>query len=260
MTSHRQPRTVFGEVADAYDAVRPGYPLEVWDRIASYLGHAPARIVESGAGTGKGSVLLRRWGVPLTCIEPDPAMAALLARRFTGDALVSVEVCRFEDWTPPPGGVQLLASAQAWHWVDHQRRTRLAYDALAPGGVVAIFGHHYGFADPEMSDALTRVYDRIAPAISETSHQHRHPNNAFHPDELRCSPLFTDADVQEVVSVVPFETERYLELLSTFSPHRMLSDEVQARLHEGLAAVVDARGGVLHQRLATGIWMARRAH
>jgi len=258
MTSIRQQRQVFGEVADAYDDVRPGYPVEVADRIVGYLGRRPAWIVESGAGTGKGSVVLRTIGVPLICIEPDPAMAALLARRFTGDELVSVEVSRFEDWTPPDGGVDLLAAAQSWHWVDPQRRTRLAHDALAPGGVLAVFGHYYGFADQALGDALTEVYDRIAPEISESSAAHRHPATAFHPDELRSSELFTGFEEQIVVSVVPFPTRRYLTLLSTFSGHRMLDQPIRDRLHAALAEVIDDRGGVVEQKLSTGIWMARR--
>ncbi len=258
MTSAREQRQVFGEVADSYDEVRPGYPVEVADRIVAFAGGPPASIVESGAGTGKGSVLLRAIGVPLTCIEPDPAMAALLSRRFAGDELVSVVVSRFEDWPPPDGGVPLLAAAQSWHWVDKQRRTGLAYRALAPGGVLAVFGHHYGFADASLGDALARVYDRIAPQISESSPQQRRPAVAFDPDELRGSGLFTGVEEHVVATVVPFDTARYLALLSTFSPHRMLPGQVREELLAALGEVVEAHGGIVEQKLTTGIWMARR--
>jgi SAM-dependent methyltransferase len=258
MTSSRVRRQVFGEVADAYDEVRPGYPVELADRIVAYAGRQPAQIVEPGAGTGKGSVVLRAIGVPLVCVEPDPAMAALLARRFDGDDLVSVEVCRFEDWDPPAGGVDVLASAQAWHWVDPDRRTELAHRALAPGGVLAVFWHQYGFADPALGDALTEVYDRLTPAISENAAEHRNPSYGFQPDELHGSDLFTDVQAGDAVSVVPFDTARYLALLSTFSPHRMLSDDARAHLHAELAAVIDARGGVVDQKLTTALWLARR--
>lgn len=260
MTS--QPRIqgrVFGEVAEAYDEMRPGYPSEVVERIVRYAGGIPERVVESGAGTGKGTALLRELGVPLTCVEPDPSMAALLSRRFDGDELVSVEVCRFEDWVPPAGGVPLLASAQAWHWVDPERRNQLAYDALAPGGVLALFGHHYGFADDEMSEALNAVYLRIAPEIAEQPDRHLDRAIAFHLEELRESPLFTDVEEAQVVTVVPYPTPRYLALLTTFSSHRLLPEAQRAELHEGLAEVIDALGGVVEKRLTTGIWMARRA-
>jgi SAM-dependent methyltransferase len=260
MTTSREQRRVFGEVAEAYDDVRAGYPTGILDLITGYAGRTPGSVVESGAGTGKGTALLRGLGVPLTCVEPDPAMAALLARRFDGDDLVSIVVSRFEDWTPPSGGVELLASAQAWHWVDHTRRTRLAADVLAPGGVLALFGHDYGFADQELYAEMNAVYLAHAPEIADQPDRPvntRHPGG-FHPDELRDSSWFADVEEHEVVTVLPYDTARYLTLLSTFSPHRMLPEEQRVRLHRALGDLVDARGGVVEQKLTTGLCLARR--
>ncbi len=252
---------MFGEVAEDYDDVRPGYPAEILDRIVGYAGRAPRAVIESGAGTGKGTALLRTLDAPLTCVEPDPAMAAVLSRRFAGDALVSVVVGRFEDWTPPAGGVDLLASAQAWHWVDHTRRTRLAADALAPGGVLAVFGHDFGFADEDLRAAMDAVYQEHTPEIADQPGRPvntRHPG-AFHAEELRGSPWFTDVELQQVVTVVPYATSRYLTLLTTFSPHRMLPEPKRLRLHAALADLIVAHGGVVEQKLTTDLWLARRA-
>lgn len=254
MTSAREQARVFGEVAQEYDDVRLGYPAEITEWITAYAGRIPASVVESGAGTGKGTLALRALGVPMMCVEPDPAMAAVLARRFAGDELVSVTVSRFEDWTPPEGGVELLASAQAWHWVDPSRRTELAARALAPGGVLAVFWHEYGFADEETAEAINAVYLRIAPEISHGGEPHP---GVFHSDELLRSPLFTDAREEQTVGIVPFLTERYLALLSTFSNHRMLPQAQRAELHAALARFIGERGGVLEQQVTTRMWLAR---
>ncbi len=254
MTSTREQGRVFGDIAETYDDVRLGYPAEIAEWITAYAGTTPSSVVESGAGTGKGTLALRALGVPITCVEPDPAMAAILARRFADDELVSVTVSRFEDWTPPEGGVELVASAQAWHWVDPRRRTELAARALAPGGVLALFGHEHGF-DDETAEAINAVYLRITPEIAHAGVRH---NAVFHPDELRTSPLFTDVREEQTEFVVPFTTERYLALLSTFSNHRMLPDAQRAELHAALAQFIDDRGGVLEQRVTTGMVLARR--
>ena len=148
--------------------------------------------------------------------------------------------------------------ATAWHWVDRERRTRLAHDALAPGGVIAIFAHQHGFASDEVAEALNAVYLLHAPEIAERPGSHVHPPDAFHPDELRGSPLFGEVEQELLVNVVPFPTARYLALLSTFSPHRLLPVEQRATLHAALAAVIDERGGVLEQRVTTELWLARR--
>jgi len=254
----RKQRQVFGEVADAYDEVRPGYPAEIAGRIGAYLGHPPARIVESGAGTGKGTAVLRTFAAPLTCVEPDPAMAAVLRRRFAGDALVEVFLGSFEDWTPPPDGVDLLASAQAWHWVDPARRNQLAYDALAPGGALAIFGNHYGFAEGLFLDEMDAIYDEIAPEIADPPDKRVDRSRAFHHNEIAESGLFADVETQYLETVVHFDTQRYLTLLSTFSPHRMLPEEKRAPLHAALADLIDRHGGVLEQQITTGLWLARK--
>jgi hypothetical protein len=59
-------------------------------------------------------------------------------------------------------------------------------------------------------------------------------------------------------AVLRYPTARYLRLLSTFSPHRMLPASRRAALRGALAAVVDAHGGVVATRLSTTLAMGRR--
>jgi hypothetical protein len=60
-------------------------------------------------------------------------------------------------------------------------------------------------------------------------------------------------------ATVDYPTDRYRQLLGTFSDHRMVADGRRQRLHDALAAVIDRRGGVLAVRLATQLTMGRRA-
>lgn len=142
---------LFGTVADLYGTARPGYPPEIADSIVSYHGRTPASVVEIGSGTGKGTTVLARIGAPLTCVEPDTRMAAVLDARFPDAAICNGT---FEQWSPPPGGCDVLARAMAWHWLDPGSRNARAHQALAPGGTLAVFGHRYDYADPAQATAI----------------------------------------------------------------------------------------------------------
>jgi SAM-dependent methyltransferase len=248
----REQRLVFGEVADEYDDVRIGYPDALVDAVLDYCGAVPDTMVEIGAGTGKATRAFASRVPSVTCIEPDPSMATVLRRRL--GSTVHVVLSGFEDWQPPSGGVPLLACAQAWHWVDPARRLSLAHRALAPNGALALFGHSYGFADPELAAEVDAVYRRLAPELADPPALHE-----TSVPEAHASPLFTDPRSGTFTVTVPYPTARYLTLLRTFSNHRMLPASRREALHAGLAATIEARGGVLEVLATTELILARRA-
>jgi SAM-dependent methyltransferase len=253
----REQRLVFGEVARSYDDVRAGYPAAIGERIFAYTG-GPVPVVEVGAGTGKATAMLIAAGATVTCVEPDPAMAEVLRARFDG----RIEVCLsgFEEWSPPAGGVPLICSAQAFHWVDEATRWRRAHDALAPGGTLALFGHGYGFADDALEDKINIVYDQVAPELrDDPTRRVLVPEDEWYHVDMAGSGLFEEVTSTWVESVVPYPTSRYLALLATFSNHRMLPTERRERLHDGIGTVVDRAGGVVDIHLKTLLTMGRRA-
>jgi SAM-dependent methyltransferase len=236
--------TVFGEAAEAYDDVRPGYSPDLGAAIVDY--HGPVRsVVEIGAGTGKGTEVLVGLGAPVLCVEPDPRMAAVLRSRFPG---VTVHIGTFEEWVPPAGGVPLVACALAWHWLDERSRNERVHTALVPGGTLAVFGHFYGCADPEQEAALDAAYatlDAVGP---------RRPDGWFHGD-IADSGLFTDVEVRTFRREVELTRQRYLELVQTFSP--FLRKPPQRRAYE-LAVLGAAIGDTMVLDLRTTLVLARR--
>jgi SAM-dependent methyltransferase len=249
----REQRLVFGEVAE----VRADYPADLVDFVIRYAGARPKHMVEAGAGTGLATKVFATLDAPITCIEPDPEMAAILAQKFAGNEMIDVVVGGFEDWTPPADGVDLLYCAQAWHWIDPLVRIRLAAEAVRPGGILALFGHDYNFAD-DMQSALDAVYAAVAPSLLDTAGV---PARATAPriyPEITGSPDWQDAETVRFARVIPYPTGDYLRLLTTFSPHRMLPHDRLAALLSGVAGTIDARGGVIRQRVDTTLFVARR--
>src|SRR5215470_16044453 len=87
----------FGVAAAAYDKYRPRYPDRLIDDVVAML--PGRRVVEIGAGTGIATAAFAARGVAMTCVEPDPAMAAVLSAKLAGSADLHVDVATFEDWS-----------------------------------------------------------------------------------------------------------------------------------------------------------------
>ncbi|WP_164842209.1 methyltransferase domain-containing protein [Actinoplanes solisilvae] len=238
---------VFGEVAALYDDVRPGYPDQVRQAILDY-GGPPASIVELGAGTGKGTELLTAFDCPITALEPDPRMADVLRAKFPRVEVLEVA---YEEWRPPAKGPDLIACAMAWHWMDAATRNRRAVDALAPGGVLAVFQHKYAYADPSQAEAISDVLNRIDPSVVER------PDHWVR-DDVRDAGVWADVRERRVDTYPVFSKRRYLELMQTFSPFRRRSPEDQQRVLDGLGALLDDFGGAVTLELRTTSVLARK--
>ncbi|MEV0811033.1 class I SAM-dependent methyltransferase [Micromonospora sp. NPDC050200] len=241
--------TVFGEVAGSYDEARPGYPPAVAEAILAYHREVPRRLVEVGAGTGLATALLAGLGAPVTCVEPDPRMAAVLAARHPE---VEVVVAPFEEWTPPPGGVPALACAMAWHWLDPATRCRRAHDALAPGGTLAVLAHRYDYVDPAQGAALRAAFESVDPD------RRTDPREGWFGEEIAASGLFVDVRTESLRRPVPLTTAAYQRLVSTFSPQLRRPPELRERVLAAVGAAVDGFGGTVTLDLRTTLVLARR--
>ncbi|MEU1757237.1 pentapeptide repeat-containing protein [Micromonospora matsumotoense] len=185
----------------------------------------------------------------VTCVEPDARMAAVLAARFPD---VEVVVARFAQWSPPPGGVPLLACALAWHWLDPATRNRQAHDALTPGGTLAVFAHRYDYVDPAHAAAIRAAFESVDPVP-----HHDQPEDWFHAD-ITASGLFTDVRSVALRRPVPLTTAGYQRLVDTFSPQLRRPLELRDRVRAAIGVAVDGFGGTVTLDLRTTLVLARR--
>jgi SAM-dependent methyltransferase len=249
----RPQRLVFGEDAELYDRARPGYPAELFDELTDLAG-GPGRAVDAGCGTGKAALPLARRGWAGTGVEPDPAMAAVASRQLADHPNWTIEVVEWERWRGGP--VDLVVSAQAWHWFDPALRSERARAALVPGGLLALWWNRDGDPD-EANLALDRdidaVYDAVVPGfpVRRPGGKVAVPGSAelagFELVIERSYPWRRRQTGREVV-----------ETLHTQSDHRLLVAEVFARLASGIEAAVADHGGVDERAYRTDLWVARR--
>jgi SAM-dependent methyltransferase len=166
----RQFGQVFDGVAEAYDAVRPGYPGELVDLALARRGlGAGARVLEVGCGTGKLTELLAARGLVVDAVDPGSNMIGAAQRRVGEHACVTFHVGRFED-VELAADFAALFSATAFHWVDPAVGWPKSASHLEPGGVLALLAHCgvHDASNDELHDEFLALLRKHAPDVAET--------------------------------------------------------------------------------------------
>jgi SAM-dependent methyltransferase len=263
---------VFGTTAEQYDAARPGYSDLLVDTVLDYLAHTGEerpRALEIGAGTGKATVAFAGRGLPVLAVEPDPRMAEVLRRNITALPHVEVEVGLFEQWQPGERRFDLVYAAQSWHWLDpHSRRDRL-FDALAPGGAVALIWNFAPMVDPVLHRDFTAIDEefgtelgRLTGLVTEfTDEIEATEENGWPSLDFAGDQRFTD---QRSVRVRNGRTrhsaDAWLSRVATQSGVQILEPERRTALLAALRGVLDAHGDGLDTEWITDVFLARRGH
>jgi SAM-dependent methyltransferase len=109
----------FGDRVEHYHRFRPSYPGEILSLLEKEIGFSPAKTVaDIGAGTGISAELFVRYGNPVYAVEPNAQMrmkaeATLGMRRNFRSIEGRAEQTHLDDRS-----VDLIVSAQAFHWFD----------------------------------------------------------------------------------------------------------------------------------------------
>ena len=141
----RGPYTAFAEVAGAYERGRPGYPE---DAVRWMVGDEPVDVVDLGAGTGKLTRALVALGHRVVAVEPLDEMRAELEAAIPGAHAVEG---RAEAMPLPDGAADVVASAQAFHWFDHDDALPEIARVLRSEGRLALVWNSRDDRDPWMS-------------------------------------------------------------------------------------------------------------
>jgi SAM-dependent methyltransferase len=246
----------FGAEAERYERTRPGYPVAlVADLLAALPPPGRPRVLDVGCGTGKLGRLFAARGCAVLGVEIDPRMAAVAARGG-----LAVEVGRFEDWDPAGRRFDLVVSGQAWHWIDPERGTARAAEALAPGGALAVVWNVQRH-EPGVLAVLEAVYRRHAPALADTSAALGHvPRDAAggHVEALGRHPALSAPAARSYPFDLRYSRDEWLDLIQTHSDHAALAPAARTELLAGLADAIDRLGGSLTLRCQTVAFVSAR--
>jgi SAM-dependent methyltransferase len=252
-----EQRFTFDQVADVYQASRPGYPDALIDDVIAYAAlQSDDRILEIGCGTGQATASFARKGYPILATDPGADMLRGARDHLCGFDNVDYLQTTFEALPETVMGFRLIVAAQCWHWVAPDVRFVKAARVLSPGGTLAVFGHVPVELPERLRDAVQRIYlhhvGRWLP-----------PPEAWYLPAGPFKGWFSESGLFQPVEHSCYEwvwrhtSASYVDFLRTRSDHRMLADEQRERLLADLAQAIDADGGRLDIGYQTHLYMAR---
>lgn len=248
---------VFGPVAELYDRVRTAYPEQL---VADVLGmaslHGDGEILEIGCGTGKATRLFAAHGHRMTCVDASKRMLDVARRTCAHFPRVRFVEAKFEDWSPGGKKFELAFAAQAWHWIEPSVGYNRVADVLTPGGLfVIVWNSRSEGALPALRDALDAIYERYADLQnpgpgSKTSSEF--------PTLVAASGRFGKPRISRYTWESQFDTETWVQFLTTTSDHRSMAPERAKALLDGVRDAIDRHGGIYRFKTETTVIAARR--
>lgn len=240
----------FTDKAYAYVQARPGYPNAALEFISSSLtDKQAAAVIDLGAGTGIGSILLAQNFTPVVAMEPNIEML-----RAGGAAEGVLPLCgRAEQLPFKSGSASLLTVFNAFHWFQPDLFFTEAHRVLKTQGRLALIWN-----DWDLNDAFTREFVKIMRSAAGS-----------HPDEDReaeVAPLYRTKLFRNVCRG-SFENLHMLDLERLLLRMKSVSyipkegkpwEELEARLTTLYQKSKNAEGLVAH-RYHTSVFLAERS-
>lgn len=261
-----QRRQLFGSVAAAYDAVRPGYPQPVLDAMVRFAGAPPcARVLELGAGTGQATRQLAAAGMRILAVEPDTRMSELLVRGL-GDAVaegrVEVAISDAESLEIPSGAFDIVLSATAWHWLSERRRWEIAIGALAPAGTLVAIWNVPLWRSMELWDTFADVYRASGAELSELGFMtdaEPSPDALLREWLLDVPAGWRPSELRAAVYrwCARYDAAGYTALINTYADHIALPSQLRERLRQAFSAIIARAGGTVEFPYGTYLLMAK---
>jgi len=145
----------FSEASDKYGRYRPNYPARLFSWLASI---APHRSLAWDCATGNGQAAI------LLSEHFDRIVATDASRSQIGNATtrenISYRIALAENSGLAPDSVDLIAVAQAFHWLDREAFSREVDGVLKENGVLAIWTYNLLSVSPDVDSIIQHLYSR----------------------------------------------------------------------------------------------------
>ncbi len=258
MPEDHTAESVFGEVADLYDEVRPEYPFQLVHDVLEWSNlPTNARLLEIGCGTGKATRLFAPFGHYILGVDPSHGVLEVAKRTCTEYPNVEFVEAEFEKLDSPERPFDLVYSAQAFHWVEPVAGLAQVARALKPEGVFSLFWHRQRHPNQELRKALDAAYEDFAQDLASPAKGEK--NTSSWPDVVNSSGHFTTVETDQYEWRTEYDSETWVKLLQTHSDHRVMAPDRLDQLLTAIGDAIEAHGGVLPVEVTTHLLLTRKA-
>lgn len=163
----------FSDRDENYVRYRPGYPRGLLDVLREHAGlRTGLWVADIGSGTGIASRLLLDAGCEVFAVEPNAAMRDAAENQLGGNPLFHSVAAPAETTTLPEQSVDMILSAQAFHWFDRERARAEFTRILKPSGSIALVWN----VRQTDSAPFLRDYEALLKTFATDYAQVRHEN------------------------------------------------------------------------------------
>ena len=155
-----------------YVRYRPDYPREILDVLRKHAGlRTGIRVADIGSGTGIASRLLLDAECEVFAVEPNAAMREAAESQLGGNPLFHSVAAPAEATTLPDRSVEMILSAQAFHWFDRERaRAEFSRILKSSGSIALVWNVRQTDATPFLRDCET-LLQKFATDYMQVRHE-----------------------------------------------------------------------------------------
>ncbi len=246
-------RLTFNMDAPTYDRFRPTYTNELFDDVIRFSSlDRNKRALEIGIGTGQATLPFLRTGCKVTAIEIGDKLAQFSREKFAEFKSFEVINQDFESVPLNKDAYDLIYSASAFHWIPQETGLPKVYGLLKSGGVFSWFSNQ-----PAPAEEHTHIHEEFQKVYRKHSQFFREnkplPSLQLRRQQAeekrlnRSSTLkqygFVDVNDKLYYSARTFNAEDYATLISTYSDHKAMPDDIRIPFLREIADIIDRCGG-----------------
>ncbi len=257
-------RFTFNDDANRYQAYRPRYPEELFEKLIADTRLEPhAQLLEIGVGTGQATESLAKRGYQITGIELGTDLANKTRLVLKDYEKVEIITGAFEDVPLPESRFDLVYSATALHWIRPEFRFIKPYRVLKAEGYLAIIfseivsdeqGDKFFFASKPIYEKFTTGN---APDNKEGTFRLPKISNLKPPDIDES--LFELRSFTSFPYMATYSGLEYAGLLSTYSPIIALPEEKRRGFLDAIQQLVDTQfDGAAKRHFAMTLAIAKK--